>query len=113
MTFNTTTYKEQLKQFPEITFEEYQAITDLEVRKDIAKKNKIIQTDAYNRTMNFLKGEKGRKHETFTLSFRRSPNKQYVVVDGIRSALKDILGIKITQAELDFAKAFYAEQKTK
>jgi len=63
--------------------------------------------------MNFLKGEKGRKQETFTLSFRRSPNKQYVVVDGIRSALKDILGIKITQAELDFAKAFYAEQKTK
>jgi len=113
MTFNTTTYKQQLKQFPEISFEEYQTITDLEVRKDIAKKNKIIQTDAYNRTMNFLKWERWRKNETFTLSFRRSPNKQYVVVDGIRSALKDILGVQITQAELDFAKAFYADQKAK
>jgi hypothetical protein len=47
------------------------------------------------------------------LSFRRSPNKQYVVVDGIRSTLKDILGIRITQAELDFAKAFYADQKAR
>jgi len=35
------------------------------------------------------------------------------VVDGIRSALKDILGVQITQAELDFAKAFYADQKAK
>ncbi len=113
MTFNATAYKQNLQAFPEITFEEYQTITDLHVRKDIAKKNKIIQTDAYNRTMNFLKGERWRKQETFTLSFRRSPNKQYVVVDGIRSALKDILGVQITQAELDFAKAFYADQKAK
>ena len=113
MTFNTATYKQQLKEFPEITFEEYQEITDLQVRKDIAKRNKIIQTDAYNRTMNFIKWERWRKQETFTLSFRRSPNKQYVVVDGIRSALKDILGVQITQAELDFAKAFYTEQKIK
>lgn len=113
MTFNATTYKQQLQAFPKITFDEYQEITDLQIRKDIAKKNKIIQTDAYNRTMNFVKWERSRKQETFTLSFRRSPNKQYVVVDGIRSALKDILEIQITQAELDFAKAFYAEQKTK
>lgn len=63
--------------------------------------------------MNFLKWERSRKQETFTLSFRRSPNNQYVVIDGIRSTLKDILGIKITQAELDFAKAFYEDQKNK
>ena len=113
MTFNATVYKQQLQAFPEISYEEYQQITDIQIRKDIAKKNKIIQTDAYNRTMNFLKGERSRKNETFTLSFRRSPNKQYVVVDGIRSALKDILGIQITQAELDFAKAFYVDQKAK
>ncbi|MFA6255719.1 MAG: hypothetical protein WC606_00920 [Candidatus Absconditabacterales bacterium] len=113
MTFNATEYKQQLQTFPEISYEDYQQITNLQVKKDIAKKNKIIQTDAYNRTMNFLKGERGKKQETFTLSFRRSPNKKYVVVDGIRSALKDILGIKITQNELDFAQAFYTEQKTK
>jgi hypothetical protein len=54
-TFDTKSYKARLQEFPEITFEEYQQITDLQVRRDIAKKNKIIQTDAYNRTMNFLK----------------------------------------------------------
>ncbi|MEI6673114.1 MAG: hypothetical protein WCL02_07525 [bacterium] len=112
-TFDTQSYKARLQEFPEITYEQYQSITDLQVRKDIAKKNKIIQTDAYNRTMNFLKGEKSYKRETFSLSFRRSPNNKYVVVDGIRSALKEILSVKITQAELDFAKAFYADQKAK
>lgn len=113
-TFDTKSYKARLQEFPEITFEDYQQITDLQVRRDIAKKNKIIQTDAYNRTMNFLKWEKkSKQRETFSLSFRRSPNKQYVVVDGIRSTLKDILGIRITQAELDFAKAFYADQKAR
>ena len=92
MTFDTKSYKAKLQEFPEITFEEYQKITDVHIRKDIAKKNKIIQTDAYNRNMNFLKGkEKSKKRETFSLSFRRSPNKEYVVVDGIRSTLKDIL----------------------
>ena len=112
--FNIQEYKDKLQEFPEISYEEYQQITDLQVRKDIAKKNKIVQTDAYNRTMNFLKGEKkSKQRETFSLSFRRSPNKEYVVVDGIRSTLKDILGIKISQRELDFAKAFYADQKAK
>ena len=113
MSFNQASYKSHLQEFPEITFEEYQQITDLQIRRDIAKKNKIIQTDAYNRTMNFLKWKKSKEQETYTLSFRRSPNKKYVVVDGIRSALKDILGIKISQRELDFAKAFYADQKSK
>lgn len=55
MSFNAQSYKQQLQQFPEITFEEYQQITDLQVRRDIAKKNKIIQTDAYNRTMDNLR----------------------------------------------------------
>ena len=112
-TFNAQSYKQQLQQFPEITFEQYQQITDLQVRRDIAKKNKIIQTDAYNRTMNFLKWERGKLIETLTLSFRRSPNTSYNIVDGIRSTLKDILWVKITQTELDFAKAYYMDQKAK
>ncbi|MEA3387231.1 MAG: hypothetical protein U9Q66_02355 [Patescibacteria group bacterium] len=41
--------------FPDIEFNEYDQITDLSVRKDIAKKNKIISTDSYNRTMTYLK----------------------------------------------------------
>ncbi|MCF7835117.1 hypothetical protein K9M48_03615 [Candidatus Gracilibacteria bacterium] len=112
-TFDTQSYKAKMKEFPEISYQEYQEITDLEIRRDIAKKNKIIQTDAYNRTMEFLKGKRGELIETLTLAFRRSPNKSYNVVDGIRSTLKDILGVKITQSELDFAKAYYADQKSK
>jgi hypothetical protein len=41
--------------FPEISFDEFQAIDDLELRKEISKKNKILSTDAYNRTMTYLK----------------------------------------------------------
>jgi hypothetical protein len=53
--FNVKEYKEQLNQFPDITYDEYQQITDEQVRQDIAKKNKILQTDTYNRTMNYIK----------------------------------------------------------
>jgi nicotinic acid phosphoribosyltransferase len=110
-TFNLQTYKEQMKKFPEISFEEYQQITDEAVRKDIAKKNKIIQTDTYNRTMTHIKGEKADQQETFTFSMRRIPNGRYNIVDGIRAKLKEMLEFPITQQELDFAKAFYADQQ--
>ncbi|MDR2541433.1 MAG: nicotinamide phosphoribosyltransferase domain-containing protein [Candidatus Peribacteria bacterium] len=112
-TFNLQAYKEQMQAFPQITFEEYQQITDEAVRKDIAKKNKIIQTDTYNRTMTYIKGERANLLETFTLSLRRTPNGSYNVIDGIRGALKRMLSTPITQSELDFAKDFYADQKAK
>jgi hypothetical protein len=48
-------YKKQLNEFPNISYEDYQQITDEQVRQDIAKKNKILQTDTYNRTMNYIK----------------------------------------------------------
>ena len=41
-TFDTKSYKARLQEFPEISYQEYQQITDLDIRKDIAKKNKII-----------------------------------------------------------------------
>ena len=63
--------------------------------------------------MDHIKWARWQLIETLTLSFRRSPNKIYNVVDGIRSTLKGILGIKITQWELDFAEAYYADQKAK
>lgn len=111
--FNLESYKEQLNQFPQISYEEYQQITDLQLRKDIAKKNKIIQTDSYNRTMNYLKGPDWSKEEAYTLSLRRSPNKKYVVVDGIRNQIKGLFSTPIAQHELDFAEKFYADQKRK
>ncbi len=112
-TFNAQSYKEQLKKFPDISFEEYQTITDLEVRKDIAKKNKIIQTDSYNRTMTHIKWERWKKIESYSLSMRKSTNWEYNVIDWIRSMLTDILGMPITQAELGFAQDYYEDQKNK
>ncbi|MDR0860994.1 MAG: hypothetical protein LBO09_08785 [Candidatus Peribacteria bacterium] len=112
-TFDLQAYKRQLQMFPEISYDEYQTITDEAVRKDIAGKNKIIQTDTYNRTMTYIKGERAKLVETFTLSLRRTPNGSYNVIDGIRGALKRMLEVPITQHELDFAKDFYADQKRK
>ena len=74
-TFNASEYKRKLNEFPDITFEEYQNITDEQLRQDIAKKNKIIQTDTYNRTMNFIKGDaRSNLIETFTFAMRRVPD---------------------------------------
>jgi hypothetical protein len=53
--FNFQDYKRKLNEFPAISYQEYQEIKDEQVRQDIAKKNKILQTDTYNRTMNHIK----------------------------------------------------------
>ncbi|MCK9272449.1 nicotinamide phosphoribosyltransferase domain-containing protein [Candidatus Gracilibacteria bacterium] len=112
--FNAEAYKERQMSFPEITFEEFEALDDMELRKEIAQKNKILSTDAYNRTMTYLKGEKkSRQKETYTLTFRKSPNKVSNVVYGVRNIVKKLLGKKFTQAELDFASDYYEQQVKK
>lgn len=110
--FNLQEYKSQLNEFPDITYREYQDITDEQVRQDIAKKNKILQTDTYNRTMNFIKGPvRSNLIETFTFSMRKAPEwSTYIVVDWIRKMIKNLFWTPITQRELDFAKDFYADQ---
>ncbi len=109
--FNAVDYKEQITTFPQISYSEFELITDIKVRKDIVKRNRILMTDTYNRTMEHTKGEeKSKEIETFTLAFRKSPNNTYNVVHGIRSMIKDVFEAPITQAELDFAKDFYSAQ---
>lgn len=113
--FNLENYKRQLNEFPNISYEDYQQITDEQVRQDIAKKNKILQTDTYNRTMNYIKWDT-RSHliETFTFSMRKAPNWcSYIVVDWIRKMIKNLLWTPITPQELEFAKEFYKDQKEK
>jgi hypothetical protein len=44
--------------FPEISYEEFQEIPYIQDRKEIAKRNKIMRTDAYNRTMDYTKEER-------------------------------------------------------
>ena len=110
--FNLQEYKKQLNEFPNISYEDYQQITDEQVRQDIAKKNKILQTDTYNRTMNYIKwSARSNLLETFTFSMRRAPNwSSYIVVDWIRKMIKNLLWTPITQQELEFARDFYADQ---
>jgi hypothetical protein len=45
-------------QFPNISFQEFQKIPDIATRREIAKRNKVLNTDAYNRTMDAIKGER-------------------------------------------------------
>lgn len=110
--FDTKSYKDSLHVFPEISYAEYSQIDDLDVRRDIAEKNKLLRTDAYNRTMTWLKGsEKSQEQETYTLTFRRSPNGEYLVVHGVRKLVKYLLEYPILQHELDFAADALAAQE--
>lgn len=108
--FDIESYREQMFAFPEITFQDFEEIDDLQVRANIIEKNKILQTDAYNRTMTHLQGDNWSKIENYTLTLRKSPNQSYNVIYGVRSIVKRLLGTRITQAELDFAAANYAKQ---
>lgn len=110
MPFDLDGYRDTLRRFPEITWEEYRGIPDDDVRLDIARRNKVISTDAYNRTMARIRGARGRVTETFTLTFRKSRNGAYLVVGGVRRAVLETLRPRVTHAEIDFARDFYADQ---
>jgi len=112
--FDIESYRKQELAFPSISYAEFEAIDDLNIRKRIASKNKLLQTDTYNRTMTFLRGEKGKKEEVYTVTFRKAPNENpYNVVYGVRNIVKSILELPITQVELDFATDFYKAQADK
>ncbi len=104
-TFNETAYVNATQVFPQITYEEFENIKNIQVRKDIVGANRILQTDAYNRTMAHMRWEKGIQEETFTLTFRKSPNNSFNVIHWVRNTLQTLFQHPITQSELDFAKA--------
>lgn len=101
------------REFPEISFEEFQSIPYIDERKEIVKKNKILRTDAYNRTMDYTKEERWNKIESFFLSLRKSPNAKYNVIYWIKSIVDEVLRTPFTQKELDFAKDYYKYQTEK
>jgi len=113
MPFSLASYRDQLRQFPAITYAEYRDIPDDDVRLDIARKNKVISTDTYNRTMSHIKGPRGRRPEAYTLTFRRSTNGRYLVASGLRRAVQEALGPTFTHGEIDFARDFYADQRAR
>lgn len=113
MAFDLDAYRAGLRRFPDISYAEFRAIPDDDVRLDIARRNKVISTDTYNRTMSHVRGERGLLPEAYTLTFRRAPNDRFLVACGIRRAVAEAVGSPITHAEIDFARDFFAEQGTK
>ncbi len=113
MPFDLAAYRDSLRSFPDITYAVFREIPDDDVRLDIARRNKVISTDTYNRTMNRIKGRRGRLPEAYTLTFRRSSNGRFLVVYGLRRAIHEALRPRFTRGEVDFARDFYSEQATK
>ncbi len=113
--FDINEYAKQQRIFPEITFDEFDACTDEIIRDSIISKNRVVCTDAYNRTMNHLKGsEDSMKTEVFSLSFRKTgENKNYNIVYGVKRLVRELLELPITQHELDFAEAAASAQAKK
>lgn len=108
--FNEELYLQAQKEFPDISFSQYEKIQCIELRKEIIKKNKILRTDSYNRVMDFTKWERWNKKEIFYLSFRKQLEDKFNVIYWVKNILDDIFRIKITQRELDFAIDFYKHQ---
>lgn len=98
--------QERYLAFPDISYQEFLTLPE-DLRREIIQKNRILQTDTYNRTMCHLKGpEQAETPETYVLQFRRAST-GYLIAHGIRSQIERIARIRISQHELDFAKEFY------
>jgi len=108
--------------FPEISYKEFKALP-YTAQKSLIAKNRIINTDTYNRTMNELSsrlldtkaGEASKAQDyqrndqaTFALQLRRSPF-DYLVACGIEDMVEELTLLPVTQAELDFAIEHYRE----
>jgi putative nicotinate phosphoribosyltransferase len=115
-------------EFPSISFEEFKRYPTT-LRTQLLARNRIINTDTYNRTMCELTGRlftssqgrtpeavergqalhrKGGPMATFALQMRRSPF-NYLVVAGVEDLVEELTMLPISRAELDFAKAWYRE----
>lgn len=112
--FDFQEYERQQRVFPQITFDQFQSSNDEIMRDSILEKNRIVCTDTYNRTMNHIKGkEDSEKEETFSLSFRRTWEKNYNIVYGVKRMVRELLELPLTQNELDFAADAINHQKQK
>ena len=95
--------------FPEeLSYDDFLLLPD-DLREEIVKKNKILQTDTYNRTMNHCKGERWKDQETYVMQMRKA-EKGYLIAAGIRKHIQNAIGqTPVTQSELDFAREFYTQ----
>lgn len=106
--------------FPDISFEDFKELPYIAQRSIIAR-NRIINSDTYNRTMDELssslplirqenystedRGSLGLP-ATFTLQMRRSPF-GYLVAAGIQDTIEDLTLLPITENELRFAREYF------
>ncbi len=98
--------------FPEsLNYKEFLELPDY-LREQIVCRNRILQTDTYNRTMDKAKGEDWKNEETYILQLRKSPH-NYLITTGIPRQLHKIFSLPISQTELDFAVEFYARANVK
>ncbi len=96
-------------EFPKITYAEFKTLPE-GLRKEIIEKNRILQTDTYNRTMGYIKGDDWKKPETYVLQMRKAPH-GYLIVDGVRDQIRKFVQMPVTQHELNFAVEFYANAR--
>lgn len=85
-----------------------------DIRRSIIKKNRLLVSDTYNRTMDYTSWCENDGEATYTLTFRGGNNKDivydYFVVDGVRELINTYFKHPISQNELDFAQEFFEEQ---
>ena len=112
-TFNIQEYTNTISQFPTISYNQYETITDKTIRAHIAKQNTILKTDAYNRTMAHTKWEKRNDIETLTLTLRKNAWETFNIIYGIKDKIIELFSKPISQHMLDFAADFYANQKNR
>jgi putative nicotinate phosphoribosyltransferase len=109
--------------FPDINLAEFKRLP-FTAQRSIISRNRIINTDTYNRTMQHLSSSTLQKTDpvsdihattknakaTFSLQMRRSPF-PYLVSCGIEDKVEELTLIPISRAELSFAKEYYKETK--
>lgn len=98
--------QERYMGFPsDLTYREFLHLPS-DLREEIVKRNRVLQTDTYNRTMNHAKGIEWCLSETYVLQMRKAP-RGYLIAYGIRRMLERLFSRPISQSEVQFAKDFY------
>lgn len=114
---------EQQLTFPEISYDVFSALPKT-AREDLISRNRILNTDGYNRVMDHLLSQRavaGENLETIPLSvatapasyalqLRRSPF-PYLVACGVEDAVERMTSLPITKAEYDFAVEYHQREK--
>lgn len=92
--------------FPDdLSYEDFLGLDDT-TREEIVRRNRVVNTDTYNRSMANAKGEEWSKQETYVLQLRTA-KRGYLITSGLRRQFEKILRLPITENEVMFANAFY------